>query len=56
MDMAVRNIQMNEVRLSDVLEAQIDKDIEQSEKEIATGEYMEAHDAHQLIKRELHRV
>ena len=56
MDMAVRDIRINEIRLSDALEAQIDRDIEQSEREIANGEYTEAHEAHRLILEELHRV
>ena len=56
MDMALQDIRINEIRLSDALEAQIDMDIERSEREIANGEYLEAHEAHRLVKEELHRV
>ena len=56
MDIAVRDIPKAKIRLSSALEEQIDKYIEQSENEIANGEYMEAHEAHHLIKEELKGV
>ncbi len=49
MDTMVKDIQITEIRLPDALEAQIDEDIEQSEREIANGEYMEAHEAFRLL-------
>ena len=56
MDMPVRDLRITEVRLPDALEAQIDRDIEQSEREIANGDFMEAHEAHRQIMEELHSV
>ncbi len=50
MEMAVREIRVTEVRLPDALEAQIDKDIEQSEREIENGDYLEAHEAFRKIR------
>ena len=56
MDMTVRDLRITEVKLPSTLEAWIDKDIEQSEQEIADGNFMEAHEAHRQIMEELHSV
>ncbi len=56
MDAAVRDIHITEIRISDALDAQIDKDIELSEPELKTGEFVEAHEEHRLIKAELQGV
>ena len=51
MDAVIKDIQISEINLPDALEAQIDKDIEQSEREIAEGDgFMEAHEAFRKIR------
>ena len=47
-----QDIKATEVKLSDELEELIDHDIEESEREIANGEYLEAHEARELMKNE----
>ena len=51
MSTSVKNIQVSEIRIPEALDSTIDKDIEQSEMEIAKGEgLLDAREAFRLMR------